>query len=346
MLTTQPSTYGLISCNNPSKRSHWQLPWSAPIMRPHHAAPAPSTASPACRPPRPAGVARWPLAHPACAPHPACPPPPSLQLSSAPSCRPRPSLTPLPPPRPRCASVQPPLLACAFAPRLVGGARRASARSAALRATPRISRFCSALRARVSFRQLLRRARLNRHRPAGRHGSPSALAPPGYALPDGQPSLPHHAARQRPPAFGETAHRHRLLHGRARHLFILRLGSPPHQRLRACPPIPHLAHPRHPIRFALHRSIRSLSFAARRLARPSPRPPILHRFVSNSAHLHGPLRLRASRRRLRPPCPRLADDVGHRRACRPAFRHGRAPSASRLHRRRASPSASRSTLVL
>eukprot|EP00966_Prymnesium_polylepis_P138088 3190808-Prymnesium_polylepis.1 len=44
-------------------------------MRPHHAAPAPSTASPACGPPRPAGVARWPLAHPACAPHTACPPP-------------------------------------------------------------------------------------------------------------------------------------------------------------------------------------------------------------------------------------------------------------------------------
>eukprot|EP00966_Prymnesium_polylepis_P085236 1973509-Prymnesium_polylepis.1 len=43
----------------PSMRSPWQCkPKSAPIMRPRHAAPAPSTASPACGPPRPAGVAR------------------------------------------------------------------------------------------------------------------------------------------------------------------------------------------------------------------------------------------------------------------------------------------------
>eukprot|EP00966_Prymnesium_polylepis_P291268 6727157-Prymnesium_polylepis.1 len=58
MLTPQPSTYGLISCNNPSGStgSHPGLaPSCAPIMqprrrRPHHPL--------ACGPPRPAGVAR------------------------------------------------------------------------------------------------------------------------------------------------------------------------------------------------------------------------------------------------------------------------------------------------
>eukprot|EP00966_Prymnesium_polylepis_P283462 6549288-Prymnesium_polylepis.1 len=70
MLTTQPSTYDLISCSNPRRQA---VPLAVTLVCPHHAPPScsPGAVDRITRLRTAPGVARWPLAHPACAPHPA-----------------------------------------------------------------------------------------------------------------------------------------------------------------------------------------------------------------------------------------------------------------------------------